>query len=240
MSAWLTKRGSAVHETQFLFSFRFVCCFGFILWAFGSVFAEYLTFYPEGRQLLGCLGSKSTNPLFLAATAIPGIFVLLGLTLLRCCKTAKKDIIFLAHMGADKVDDSELVDPLEALSVQVQEMKAALGTHHLELQKNHEYKLEMQRLLSEKRRKEQEALLNTKRLAAAKARSEAGAQRRLKEKRKKDAQFRENISSMFNFGGDSSSEDDTNMNDQFSMFEFESSDSESDDDTFDLKYECGV
>merc|ERR1711865_970830 len=31
LSAWLTKRGSAVHETQFLFSFRFVCCFGCLI-----------------------------------------------------------------------------------------------------------------------------------------------------------------------------------------------------------------
>jgi hypothetical protein len=209
---------------------------GFILWAFGSVFAEYLTFYPEGRQLLGCLGSKSNNPLFLAASAIPGILVLWGLSVLRCCKTAKKEVVFLAHMGADKVDVSELVDPLEALSVQVKEMKVALGTHHLELQGNHEYKLEMQRLLSEKRRKEQEALLNTKRLAVTKARAEADAQRRRKEKREKDAQFRENVSNMFNFGGDSSSEDEhssTNMG-QFGMFGFESSDSESDGETFDL------
>merc|ERR1711865_1344049 len=31
LSAWLTKRGSAVHKTQFLFSFRFVCCFGCLI-----------------------------------------------------------------------------------------------------------------------------------------------------------------------------------------------------------------
>jgi hypothetical protein len=140
-------------------------------------------------------------------------------------------------MGADIVNESEVIDPLDALRVQVKEMKAALGTHHLEMQKNREYKEEMQRLLYDKRRKEQEALLNAKRLEAAKAAAEADAHRRLKAQRKKEAQFRENVSNMFNFGGDSSSDEDTNGNGHFAlgnMFEFDSSGSESDDDSFDL------
>jgi len=68
--------------------------------------------------------------------------------------------------------DSELVDPEAVLVEMVKEMKAALGTHYTEMQNNYEYKLEMQRILHQKRKKEQQALLSAKRLAMQKREAE--------------------------------------------------------------------
>jgi hypothetical protein len=210
---------------------------GYLMWAFGYMFAEYLTFYPEGRKILGRLGAKSTNPLLLAVTAIPGCVVLISLHLLRSCKVFKKSIEesarVLAHMRSDVVSESELVDPEAELVEMVKEMKAALGTHHTEMQNNYEYKLEMQRILHEKRRKEQQALLSAKRLAMQKKQAEEEEKQNMRKKAEQEARFKENIMSMFNYDDSSSDEERSSMHvDLDDMFMMDSSGSDSDE--FDL------